>query len=248
MKVSVVIPTYNRFDYLLNAIQSVKNQTYDDIEIIVVNDRSSEDSYYKYDFAGVNILHLDKNAIERHGRKYPGCYPRNAGLKIATGDYVAFLDDDDMWLPRKIELQVEAMQSSGCEMSCSDGYIGNGTCDANKEYPRYNAEHYWGTLKRIYRRKRKSHLFPLRNKETGATIKDGFPDVWNHEFISTHNCCVCSSVILSRGVIEKTGEFKILPSGEDAEYWRRALHHTNCVYVREPCFYYDAGHGNGKNY
>jgi glycosyltransferase involved in cell wall biosynthesis len=237
MKVSVIIPTYNRFHYLLNAIESVKSQTYDDIEIIVVNDRSSEDSYYKYDFAGVNILHLDKNAVERHGRPMPGCYPRNVGMKISIGHYVAFLDDDDVWLPRKIELQVEAMRSSGCEMSCSDGYIGNGMYDANKEYSRYNAEHYWGALRKIYRRKRKSHL-----------IKNGLPDMWNSELIGTHNCCVCSSVVLSKRVIEKTGHFEIMPFAEDWEYWRRALKYTDCAYVKEPCFYYDSGHGGGQKY
>jgi glycosyltransferase involved in cell wall biosynthesis len=242
VKVSVVIPTYNRFSYLLNAIDSVKNQTYDDIEIIVVNDRSSEDSYYKYDFAGVNILHLDKNAIERHGGPMPGCYPRNVGIKISTGHYVAFLDDDDMWLPTKIELQVQAMESYGCEMSCSDGYIGRGVYDANKEYPRYNAEHYWGGLRKIYRKKGKGHLFPITES------CDGFPDVWNHEFIDTHNCCVCSSVVISREVIEKTGYFEIMPFAEDWEYWRRALQHTDCAYVKDPCFYYDSGHGDGKKY
>ena len=49
-KVSVVIPTYNRFKYLLNAIISILTQTYKNIEIIVVNDGSTEDEYYKYDF------------------------------------------------------------------------------------------------------------------------------------------------------------------------------------------------------
>tara|TARA_R110000824_G_scaffold283078_2_gene471415 strand:- start:2561 stop:3304 length:744 start_codon:yes stop_codon:yes gene_type:complete len=229
-KVSVIIPTYNRFDYLLRAIESVKTQTYGDIEIIVVNDRSSEDAYYKYDFAGINVLHLDKNAVERHGRPMPGCYPRNMGIKISTGDYVAFLDDDDLWLPRKLELQVEAMQSTGCEMSCSDGYIGNDPYDSNESYPIYNAEHYWDALRGIYRNKGKSHL-----------IEDGFPDVWNSEFINTHNCCVTSSVVLSKNVIEKTGWFNILPFFEDYDYWKRAIQHTNCVYVETPSFYYDLG-------
>tara|TARA_Y100001949_G_C15928060_1_gene304334 strand:+ start:180 stop:839 length:660 start_codon:yes stop_codon:yes gene_type:complete len=219
----------------MNAIESVKNQTYDNIEIVVVNDRSSEDAYYQYDFAGVNIIHLEKNAVERHGKPMPGCYPRNVGIKIATGHYVAFLDDDDSWLPNKLELQTNAMKSSGCEMSCSDGYIGHNPYDPEQSYLKYNAEHYWGTLRKIYRRKRKSHLFPP-------------PDIWNSEFINTHNCCVASSVIISKKVIDKVGYFNIMPFAEDWDYWKRALNHTNCVYVREPCFYYDLGHAGGKHY
>ena len=49
-KVSVIIPTYNRFKYLLNAIKSVKQQTYSNIEIIVVNDCSTQEDYYTFDF------------------------------------------------------------------------------------------------------------------------------------------------------------------------------------------------------
>jgi glycosyltransferase involved in cell wall biosynthesis len=62
-KVSVVIPTYNRFKYALNAIKSVKEQTYANIEIIVVNDRSTQDEYYEYEWEtnGVTMLHLEKN-------------------------------------------------------------------------------------------------------------------------------------------------------------------------------------------
>ena len=55
-KVSVVIPTYNRFKYLLNTIQSVKEQTYKNIEIIVVNDCSTEQEYYNYDWEKNNII------------------------------------------------------------------------------------------------------------------------------------------------------------------------------------------------
>ena len=60
--VSVVIPTYNRFEYLLDAIQSVKNQTYSNIEIIVVNDCSTQEQYYSFDFgSSVKIYYLPQN-------------------------------------------------------------------------------------------------------------------------------------------------------------------------------------------
>ena len=60
MKVSVIIPTYNRFKPLLCALESIKTQDYDNFEIIVINDNSSEQDYYTYDWQGINIIHLDK--------------------------------------------------------------------------------------------------------------------------------------------------------------------------------------------
>jgi glycosyltransferase involved in cell wall biosynthesis len=54
-KVSVIIPTYNRFEYLLNTLKSVKEQTHSNIEIIVVNDGSSQNEYYEYDWQENNI-------------------------------------------------------------------------------------------------------------------------------------------------------------------------------------------------
>ena len=54
-KVSVIIPTYNRFKYLLNTIESVKKQTYTNLEIIVINDKSTQKEYYEYDWNSNNI-------------------------------------------------------------------------------------------------------------------------------------------------------------------------------------------------
>lgn len=231
MKVSVIIPTYNRFELLLNAIASVKNQTYSDIEIIVVNDGSSEDSYYKYDFGGVNILHLEENTKNLFGYACAG-FVRNKGINIATGTYVAFLDDDDVWLPQKTELQIEAINKNNCKMSCSDGYIGKGAYGAKTDYPLYNAKYYWGKIRQIYRRRNKSRLFPL-------DTEDGFPDIWSHEFIKAHNCVITSSAIIDKGILNQIGGFENLKNGqEDWDCWKRVLGYTDCTYVREPCFYY----------
>ncbi len=99
--VSVVIPTFNRSHYLKMAIQSVLNQTYQDFQIIVVDDGSTDNTaevleQYQQD-KRVNCLfrtHTDR------------CTARNAGIEIARGRYVAFLDSDDVWLPQKLEQQV----------------------------------------------------------------------------------------------------------------------------------------------
>ena len=236
--VTVVIPTYNRFSYLLNTIKSVKDQTYPNIEIIVVNDKSTQKEYYEYDWEGNNIkiVHLDKNSKDKFGFACPGGYQRNFGVEIANGMYVAFCDDDDIWFPEKIEKQIEAMKETGCKMSCTEGLIGKGVYDKDKNYRKYNSEHYYGILRNIHRR-------------NGSNLLDnGFPYIWDLNFLKIHNCMICSSVILEKEIIDKVGKFVTARQNEDYKFWLQALEHTNSVYVDDVCFYYDLGHGGGQQY
>jgi len=237
-KVSVIIPTYNRFNFLLNTIKSVKEQTYQNIEIIVVNDKSTQKEYYNYDWNANNviIIHLDQNSKEKFGFSCPGGYQRNFGIEKSSGKYIAFCDDDDIWFPNKIELQLKAMNETGCKMSSTDGLIGKGIFNPTKSYKKYNAKAYYKTLKNIY-------------KSKGSNLLDnGFPKIWTLDFLKIHNCIICSSVILDKEIINKVGKFVIARTSEDYEYWLRALQHTDSVYVKDICFYYDNGHGDGLNY
>ena len=138
-KVSVIIASYNRFAYLMNTIQSVKEQTYQNIEIIVVNDCSTQPEYYTYEFEsnGVIIIHLEQNSKQIHGFACPGGYQRNFGIRIATGKYIAFCDDDDIWFPDKLKLQIARMKETGCSMSSTEAFIGEGVYDPKKEYNCY---------------------------------------------------------------------------------------------------------------
>ena len=144
-KVSVIIPTYNRFKSLLNAVNSVINQTYQNIEIIIVNDCSTEKEYYEYNFGNnINIIHLTQNSKEKFGIGSAG-YTRNEGIKQSSGQYIAFLDDDDSWFPEKLDLQINAMKQTGCKMSCTDGLIGHDIIYNNQNninYRKYNAEFF----------------------------------------------------------------------------------------------------------
>ena len=93
--VSIIIPTYNRFKYLQNVIKYLKQQTYNNIEIIVINDGSSEKEYYNYDWNNIKIIHLKENSKIKFGHGCPG-HVRNQGINIANGKYIAFCDDDDI--------------------------------------------------------------------------------------------------------------------------------------------------------
>jgi len=236
--VSVIIPTYNRFKYLLNLLESVKKQTYPNVEIIAVNDNSSHQEYYNYDWdaKGVKIIHLDQNSKELFGYACAG-FVRNKGIEVASGKYIAFCDDDDIWFPEKLELQIKAMKKYGCKMSSTEGLIGNGEYDPSKTYKRYNSEENFNTLQNIYRRR-------------GSTSLDnGFPKIWDLDFLRIHNCVICSSVVIEKCILDKIHNMKNVRNGqEDYDCWLRALNHTDSVYVDEICFYYDNGHGDGQNY
>jgi glycosyltransferase involved in cell wall biosynthesis len=115
-KVSVIIPTYNRRMALLRAIQSVLDQTFKDYEIIVVNDHSTDDTEHYLSTLQVKDLHqihLDRN----NG----GGFARNQGIDRSSGDYIAFLDDDDAWEPTKLEEQMTLLSSTGAGL-CHTGF------------------------------------------------------------------------------------------------------------------------------
>ena len=237
-KVSVIIPTFNRFKYLLNTIKSVKEQTYKNIEIIVVNDCSTEKEYYDYNWIENNIivLHLETNTKIKFGFAC-AAYVRNQGIEVSTGKYIGFCDDDDIWFPHKIELQLHAMKKNDCKMSSTDGLIGRGIYNSSNVYKKYNAEHFYSILQNIYINKRSNLL------------ANGFPKIWNVDFLKIHNCVICSSVIIEKDIIDKVGKFSIRGTGnEDHDYWIRTLKYTDLVYVNDICVYYDHTHANGRNW
>jgi glycosyltransferase involved in cell wall biosynthesis len=95
--ISVVIPLYNREDYITRAVNSVLAQTYKNFEIIVVDDGSSDDS-----LAVVEKIH-DKRIKVIHQENRGDTLARNAGIRESTADHVAFLDSDDEWTPQFLE-------------------------------------------------------------------------------------------------------------------------------------------------
>lgn len=103
--VSVVIPLYNREKTIQRAVDSVLNQTYENIEVIVVDDCSNDKSIeklHKYEKDGrVRIFYQDKNSGANAAR--------NRGIQEARGEYIAFQDSDDEWLPCKLERQIPFM-------------------------------------------------------------------------------------------------------------------------------------------
>ncbi len=109
--VSVVIPFYNNTAWLCEAVDSVLKQTYRNFEIIVVNDGSPED------IAAFLAEYGDKINYYYQDNQGPAS-ARNLGIEKAAGEFVAFLDSDDLWLPDKLKIQIDKMREYGAVWSC----------------------------------------------------------------------------------------------------------------------------------
>jgi glycosyltransferase involved in cell wall biosynthesis len=109
--VSVIIPTYNRAGMIAMAVSSVLAQTYRGIEVIVVDDGSIDDTPAVLNDFGARIR------VIRQSNAGPSV-ARNRGAGEARGEYLAFLDSDDEWLPEKIERQVRLMECAGPDVCC----------------------------------------------------------------------------------------------------------------------------------
>lgn len=111
-RVSVVIPTYRRRDSVLRAVHSALNQTYPNVEVLVVDDNGEGTAEQLQTEAVLRDL-IERRAISYivQARNSGANAARNAGINHSTGDYVAFLDDDDEWMKDKLRKQVEVMDA-----------------------------------------------------------------------------------------------------------------------------------------
>ncbi|WP_150546973.1 glycosyltransferase family 2 protein [Citrobacter amalonaticus] len=110
-RVSIIMPAYNSGKYIARSIDSVLAQTYEHFELIIVNDCSTDDTLQviqEYDDPRIVVITLNSNSGVATAR--------NEGLKFASGNYIAFLDSDDVWKPSKLQLQVSILSKS--EFSC----------------------------------------------------------------------------------------------------------------------------------
>ena len=232
--VSVVIPTYNRFNYLNEAINSVKDQTYKNFEIIIVNDGSTDKEYENIDFGTkTKVVNLPENQKKLNGFG-PGSI-RNFGTNVAEGDLLAFLDDDDLWLDSKLEIQLDEMSVNKIGMSSTEGYYCDRPIKIKNEYQLYNGEKYLSDLKYLY----KGSDFIKKNK---------LPKIWDYNFSLIHNCFITSSVIVEKKIFDILGGFRGLPLWADYDCWLGLQQLTDSLYIDIPLVYYDSSHGDGRNY
>ena len=114
--ISVIITSYNRMNYLIESLPSVLNQTFKDIEVIVVDDGSTDGTRSYVEF----VRSRDKRVryVREPGVGVSGA--RNRGIVESKGEYICFLDSDDLWLPKKLEIQFRETVSKGYYISYTD--------------------------------------------------------------------------------------------------------------------------------
>ena len=122
MRISVIIPTYRRADFLDRAVKSVLSQDYQDVEVVVVDDNGPDSPDRAAAAEKLAAIQDDRVVFVQPEVHLGGGGARNRGIDAATGDYITFLDDDDIYLPGKLSHQAAFMER-GFEMSFMDVYM-----------------------------------------------------------------------------------------------------------------------------
>jgi teichuronic acid biosynthesis glycosyltransferase TuaG len=202
--VSIIIPTYNRTDYLDLTIQSVLSQTYHNIEIIVVDDGTPNNNN--------EVLCKKTNKVKYIKIENSGgpAKPRNVGIREAKGKYIAFVDDDDLWLPTKLEKQVIVLENN------PDFGLVHGCCEVIDEN---------GIKKNEIIGRPGS--FDVKHGDVSMRMMGN----WT---------LMMPSPLIRKEVLETVGFFnEQMPSaGEDTEFWTRCSFATQFYYIDEPLAQY----------
>ena len=127
-RVSVVVPTYNRSAMLTRAVRSVLGQTFRDFELLLVDDHSTDDTPVV-----ISRFVDERVRLIRHERNHGQSKALNTGIRAARGEYIAFLDDDDVWLPTKLAAQVAVLDAAPNRTALVHGWFKR--IDEDRAYP-----------------------------------------------------------------------------------------------------------------
>lgn len=212
--VSVIIPTYNRISYLKLTLDSVVSQTYRPMEIIVVDDGSSGT---KNELVCLQYDNLRYIKIKNSGGP---AKPRNVGIKNAVGTFIAFVDDDDLWMPQKLEKQVKILKTN------LDFDLVHGPCQIINE----KGEHTNKTIGR-----------PGSLEVKHGDVSGRMTGNWT---------LMTPTPLLRTSLLQKVGLFneKMPSAGEDTEFWTRCSFHGKFYYLDEPLVWYRKHASNISNH
>ncbi|MEO7039461.1 MAG: glycosyltransferase family 2 protein [Gemmatimonadaceae bacterium] len=216
--VSVIVPAYNVSAYLVEALDSLRAQTLADIEILVIDDGSNDDTLALARAAAAEDPRIRVIArLTPSGR--PSC-ARNDGLRAARGTYIALLDADDIAMPTRLESAVAAMQLTGARFAFSD---------AQRLYESTGKKAAAGTLALA---KFTEIAAPYLQHVSGNLYlcSRSFP-----AFLLTYVAIGTSTVVFHRDLLpaESTWFDETLICFEDLDYWFRLAEHTPFVFVNE---------------
>lgn len=204
--VSVVIPVFNAAAYLREAIDSVLGQDYPAMDVILVDDGSDD--------GGLEIMRSygERVRVIRQDRAGPAA-ARNIGIRAARGDYLAFHDADDVWMPGKLTAQMRFMQAHP-EFHIVFGQFAFWTPDANRHYP--------DPLRFLER----PDSWEIKQPLSGCIYADELMD----------SCIAMITPVVRREVFDALGGFdEALLGGSDYDFWLRATHRFQ-VHKMPLCF------------
>ena len=198
--VSIIIPAYNAGDFIQDTIESALRQTYYPIEIVVIDDGSQDDT--------INIALNYKEKVKVICQKnYGPAAARNKGIQESQGDFIAFLDADDIWTQDKIQSQVNILENNlDIGLLCSDMIDFEGSkIDQLSHFKKnkLNQEYFQHKL----------------------LVKDAFRKIFYRNFVST------PTVLMRKALVNKIGFFpEEFRYAEDYLYWLRAARHAHIGY------------------
>ena len=227
--VSVVIPTFNRAGMIPEAIRSVLEQSYQNIEIIVVDDGSTDNTSEVLEQFGNDIHYmLTENSGPAHAR--------NVGMRAAKGKYISFLDSDDLYLPCKIELQVSFMeQHPEVGMVCTE----MSGLDDTGVFEEYHLRSYH----RIYHNLNWSYedIYSTHGKFACPALKESVPYYQGNIF----RYVLLGSIIISNTIMFPKQTLKIVGyqnenyhNAEDLEFVIRICKHCITGFINYPTYLY----------
>lgn len=207
--VSVIIPTYNRAGVICRTIDNVLAQTYREIEVIVVDDGSTDDTQAKLSrYSGqIRVISQSNGGPAR---------ARNRGIEVARGEFIAFQDSDDLWVPTKLERQVSLLKRTDHSVVCC-------LCNATFQYegrPEFTAfQRAW--------------LFPTCDEGVWTNVAD---------VLATRFVLFCQTAMIRREVLSRIGGFdETLKYHEDYELPLRLALEGPWVFIREPLTIWQQG-------
>lgn len=209
--VSVIIPAYNHESYIKSCIESVLNQNYSNIELIIFNDGSTD----KTDDVIRSVLVNKGGNIKYISKENEGlCKTLNKGLEIAHGTYIAFIASDDLWLPDRINKQVDFLENNkNLGMVFSDAYFIYGQDKSKDKYTGYK---------------------PIIRK----CYLNSVPNTNIYEMLLRENIIPAVSALIRRDCYEKVGQYDISLKFEDYDMWLRISKEYPIGFIDEPLVYY----------
>ena len=236
--VTVVIPTYNRARFIEEAVESVLAQSYPPLEVIIVDDGSTDDT--------ASVCARFQSPVRYIRRQNEGAATaRNVGILAAKGNWIAFCDSDDIWKSQKLERQMAALADTGAGWSFTDfGLI-------DPDGKRIHADKSGST--KAFGVLAESGVAPaehfarwLRLREVGSgsdTLTVYHGDAFGMLFLG--NVALTSTSVFSREVIDRAGLFD--PAywrAEDTEFFHRISVHSDVAIIMESLVDYRVGHAS----